>query len=282
MCLLACSILVSACKKDEEKPATSASSESVVEDNNKAMAESDGVLAVSEADMSATESKTGRISAEHDVSYTNLHGATVTITPKGTNPTGTILIDFGTTGIKSVVDARTRKGKIQIIYTGKYREVGSTQTLTLQNYYADGMKIEGTKVLTHSNDNNVLITGIKETGGKITFTDGKVIEWNSERTRKWDTNNTFFDITDDQVTIAGTATGKSREGVNFTAVIQSNSPLVWKGACLALSNYIAVSGILKITPATGPEYIVDYGDGNCNKDVMVSAGGMSKTITLNK
>jgi hypothetical protein len=282
MCLLACSILVSACKKDEEKPATSTSSESVVEDNNRGMTESDGVLAMSEAEMSASESRTGRISAEQDISYTNTHGATVTITPKGINPSGTILIDFGTTGIKSVVDGRTRKGKIQIVYTGRYREVGSIHTLTLDNYYIDGIKVEGTKVLTHTNDNNALITSINETGGKVTFTDGKTIEWNSERTRKWDTHNTFFDLTDDLVTVAGTATGKSREGVNFTTVIQNTSPLVWKVSCLSVSNYVAVSGILKITPATGPEYTVDYGDGNCNKDVTVSAGGISKTITLNK
>jgi hypothetical protein len=273
--------MLGACKKEEEKPVT-ASSEVVVEDNNRGMAESDAVLAVSEGDMTASDSKMGKISAEEEFSYINAHGATVSITPKGTNTTGMLIIDFGSTGIKSPVDGRTRKGKIQIVYTDRYRVTGSTQTITLDNYYVDGSKLEGTKVLTHSNENNVLITSIKETGGKIIFTDGKTIEWNSERTRKWNTNNTFFDFTDDEVMVAGRATGKSREGVNFTMLIENNQPLLWKASCFTSSNYVAVSGILKITPSIGPEYTVDYGDGSCNKEVTVNAGGASKTITLTK
>jgi hypothetical protein len=280
MCVLALGLMLSACSKDEQKPATSANSEAVVADNNKGMAESDAVVSMSETDMAMQESKMGRISAETE-EIKNVHGAIITIVPKGNNATGTMTIDFGTAGIKSGIDGRTRKGKIQIVYTGKYRMVGSTQTITLDNYYVDGNKIEGTKVLTHSHENSVLITSIKETGGKITFTDGKIIEWNSERTRKWDVKNTPFDITDDEVTVAGTATGKSREGVAFTVNIENSRPLLWKVSCVAVSNYVAVSGVLKITPAGGSEYTVDYGDGNCNKEVIVSSGGASKTISLN-
>jgi hypothetical protein len=276
--ILAMSLVFGACSKDEQKPVSS--SDTVVADNNRGMAESDAVLSMSESDMTMYESKMGRISAEEET-IINSHGAIVTIVPKGTNPTGTLTIDFGTTGIKSDMDGRTRKGKVQIVYTGKYRVVGSTQTITLDNYYVDGNKIEGTKVLTHSYENNVLITSIKETAGKVTFTDGKILEWNSERTRKWDVKNTPFDISDDEVTVSGTATGKSREGMAFTVLIEDSRPLLWKVSCLAISNYVAVSGVLKITPANGTEYTVDYGDGGCNKEVIISAAGASKTVNLN-
>ena len=144
----------------------------------------------------------------------------------------------------------------------------------------DGNKIEGTKTLTHSSESNILITFIKETGGKITFKDGKTLEWNSERTRKWDTKNTLFDFTDDEVVVAGSATGKSRGGVNFTVQIENNQPLLWKVSCLNISNYVAVSGVLRITPAGGAEYTVNYGDGSCNKEVIIATGGASKTISL--
>lgn len=278
LAILAMSLMFSACNKDDQKPASS--TDSVVADNNKGMAESDDVLSMSETDMTASNDKMARMSAEEEIVYTNSYGATVTITPKGTNSTGTLLIDFGTAGVKSPIDGRTRKGKIQIVYTGKYRVVGSTQTISLDNYYVDGNRVEGTKVLTHSYDNTVLVTSIKETGGKITFSDGKILEWNSERTRKWDVKNTPFDITDDEVTVAGAAAGKSREGIAFTAIIENNQPLLWKVSCLAISNYVAVSGVLKLTSATGTEYTVDYGDGNCNKEVIISSGGTSKAISL--
>lgn len=280
MCIVMFSFMLGACNTDNEQKLNTSPTDAVVVDNNKGMAESDAVLSMSEADMTTNDSKMGRISAEEELTYTNTYGAIVSITPKGTNSTGTIIIDFGTSGTLSPVDGKTREGKIQIVYTGRYRMVGSMQTITLDNYYVDGNKIEGTKVLSHSYENNVLETAIKETGGKVILTDGKTIEWNSERTRKWNTKNTLSDISDDEVTIAGSATGKSREGVTFTALIENSRPLLWKVSCLTSSNYVAVSGLLKITPANGAAYTVDYGDGSCNKEVTVSINGASKMINL--
>ncbi|MCK7538796.1 MAG: hypothetical protein MZV63_51555 [Marinilabiliales bacterium] len=50
------------------------------------------------------------------------------------------------TGLNDVV----RSGKIIITLSAPRREVGSVRTLTFQNYYVNGAKVEGTKTVNKS------------------------------------------------------------------------------------------------------------------------------------
>lgn len=279
--LLASSLMFASCKKEDEKPVEA--QESAVEDNNTGLSMSDEILSISEDDMNYNQNNM-RISAteETSVTYTNAHGAMVTFTPKGTNATGNIIVDFGATGIKSNIDNKTRKGKIIITFTGKYRVPGTTQTITFENFFMNGNKVEGKKVLTHTYENSVWSTFIHVTGGKITFADNTTLEWNSERVRNWNVNNTPLNLADDEFNVRGTFSGKSRNGKNFLAVILAANPLVWKLSCYNESKFIAVSGVIKITPEGVQERSVDYGNGDCDRNITIRVGDASRTITLNK
>ena len=279
--MLATSLMFSACNKEDEKPVEA--EEVAVEDNNTSLTMSDEILSVSEDDMNYNQNNM-RISAteEASVTYTNAHGATVTFTPKGTNATGSIVIDFGLTGVKSNKDSKTRKGKIIITFTGKYRLPNTTQTITFENFYVNGNKVEGIKVLTHKYENNIWSTSIHVTGGKITFPDNTTLEWNSERVRNWNLNNTLLNLEDDEFSVSGTFSGKSRNGKNFSALILPANPLIWKLSCFDESKFLAVSGVIKITPEGAQERSVDYGNGACDRIITISVGDKNKTITLNK
>jgi hypothetical protein len=276
--VVAAGVMFTSCKKDAEMPVQP--TETAVEDNSNAMAESDEVLAISEEEMISNNSNM-RIDATKET-HENSHGATITFTPKGSNQTGSILIDFGTTGIQSPIDGKTRKGKILVTFNGKYRVPGTTQTITFNNYQVNGNKIEGTKVLSHKAEDGTYSTTIVVTGGKISYTDNTVLEWNSERIRTWNLNGTLLNRQDDEFTVSGTANGKSRDGKAFSALIPVATPLLWKVSCFNESRFVAVSGILKVSPEGALERTVNYGNGACDRNVVVSAGNFTATVTLNK
>ncbi|QHT68239.1 YfhO family protein [Rhodocytophaga rosea] len=275
---VAAGIMFTACKKEDEAPVQP--TEKAVEDNSMSMAESDEVLAIAEEEMNSNYSNM-RIDATQET-HENSHGATITFTPKGSNATGSILIDFGTTGIKSDVDGKTRKGKILITFTGKYRTPGTTQTITFDNYQVNGNKVEGTQILTHAVENNTYKTNVKITGGKISYTDNTTITWNSEHVRTWNLNGTLLNFEDDEFTVSGTSSGKARDGKNFSSVIAVGTPLLWKFSCLSESRFVAVSGIVKVMPEGGQEWTADYGNGSCDREVVVKSGNFTATITLEK
>ena len=58
------------------------------------------------------------------------------------------------------------------------RKWQSVRTLTFDNYYVNGAKVEGTTVVTNTglNNNSNVVFSVVLTGGKITFSDGKFIE----------------------------------------------------------------------------------------------------------
>ena len=64
----------------------------------------------------------------------------------------TITIDFGN-GCAGLYN-NTRSGKIIIVVTGPRLATGSKKTVTLDNYYFNGIKVEGTKVHENMGTNN--------------------------------------------------------------------------------------------------------------------------------
>lgn len=268
-------LLFTACNEDEEKE--TAPQEATVADDNTGMNESDDIIAVSEEDMDKNGANM-RVSA---TSYTNASGATVTFTPQGDNATGSIVLDFGN-GIKSPVDGRTRSGKIFISFDGRYRVPNTTQIITLDKYTVNGVKVEGKKTLTNSGNNPYVATStrIVVEGGKLTYPDGKTIEWNCDRVRNWDSKGTDWVFADDEFTLTGTANGKSKEGVSFTAAINNGKPLLWKVSCLGVSRFVPVSGELSVTPKDMSARVIDYGNGSCDKQVTLSVDDKSWEVTL--
>ncbi|MDJ1467683.1 hypothetical protein QNI19_12550 [Cytophagaceae bacterium DM2B3-1] len=260
--LLACTFVVTSCKKDDEVQAE----EPVVEDNNTGFNESEDLVSISDDVL-----KTNSSSLRQTETGQNYYGATVTITPKGQNATGTVVVDFGSTGIKGR-DGRTRTGKITITYTAISPIKGATRVITFDNYYVNGNKIEGTKTITFSNDPaNGIYTANIISSLLITKSSGKSITWSCNRTRSYNTNS-------NEISITGTASGTTQNGVSFNAVV--TSPLVFKASCLSTSGWVPVSGVLEVIPVDVATRIVNYGNGDCDRKVTVTVEEKSYTITI--
>lgn len=200
---------------------------------------------------------------------------TVTITNPATGIwPKTITIDYGT-GCAGFYGT-TRKGKIVIVVSDRRYVLNSTRTVTLDNYYFNNIKIEGTKELKNLGLNNSqnMEFSVKLTGGKLTLPDGKTIERSFEHKREWIAGwGTPKNIWDDECLITGTATGKTIGGIAYTNTILT--ALHWKRVCEFL-----VSGSIKFERSGVEAVVLDYGTGECDAIATLQRGEISKEITL--
>jgi hypothetical protein len=199
---------------------------------------------------------------------------TITITRPGTAVWPKIVtVDYGTScaGINNNV----RSGKIVIEVTGPRVQNGSKRTVTFVNYFFNGIKVEGTKVLENMglNTNQNLVFSIKLTGGKLTLPDGKFIERSFTHQREWTACFLTKNIWDDECLISGYATGKNINGLAYKNTIMT--ALQWKRACVFI-----VAGVVKIERTGAQPVELNYGTGDCDAKAVVTRGGESKEILL--
>ncbi len=185
----------------------------------------------------------------------------------------TLTVDYGT-GCSGFYD-NTRSGKIIIEVTGPRLEPGSKKTITFEDYYFNGIKVEGTKVIENTgyNENQNLVFSVRLTGGKLTLPDGNFITRSTDHQREWVAGLLTNNIWDDECFITGTATGTTLEGVSYTNTI--TTALHWKRSC-----FFIVSGDVKIEREGKEDVEVDYGTGDCDAIAVVTKGGVSKEILL--
>jgi hypothetical protein len=184
-----------------------------------------------------------------------------------------VTVDFGN-GCTGLYE-NSRSGKIIIEVTGPRLEAGAKKTVTFENYYFNGIKVEGTKVVENTgyNENQNLVCSVRLTGGKLTLPDGKFIERSTDHQREWIAGLLTKNIWDDECLITGTATGTTLEGVTYTNTI--TTALLWKRSCFFL-----VSGVVKIVREGKPDVEINYGMGECDASAVITKGGESKEILL--
>ena len=185
-----------------------------------------------------------------------------------------ITIDYGD-GCTGFYE-QTRSGKIIIRVTGRYRVTGTSRTITLENYYINGIHVEGTKTVTNDgeNDEGNICYSIELTGGKITTPDSIVITRESVRTREWVAgSDTWWNIWDDVYFITGQTTGTNFRGVGYSRTIII--PLEWAATCRFIK-----SGSIDIVVGENDPITLDFGDGECDNEATVSRNGETKTILL--
>ncbi|MBC8111967.1 MAG: hypothetical protein H7Y04_12975, partial [Verrucomicrobia bacterium] len=269
---------LTSCDRIEENANRDEKAEISAQDQTASLAESDDAVDASgeimaDASVSSKMTRTaGGKLTETAETITLPSGIIVTITPKSGNSAGELVIDFGSTGI--AYRSRLRKGKVKIAYTGKYRENNAQQILTFENYAVAPV---GTttfivvdnatkKTVSHVINGSIYTTTIKAENAKLTYPDGSIVSWNSDRVRNWDVKNTLFDYTDDEATLSGTFNGTNRNGVSYSVTSTPNSPLLYKLACLATSGSVPVQGKMTITPAGGVAREIDFGNGSCDRN----------------
>jgi hypothetical protein len=186
----------------------------------------------------------------------------------------TVVIDFGD-GCEGP-DGKTRKGKVIVDYKGNWLMEESLVTTVLQDFYIDGIKVEGTRVVNSLGfENNTLTLGVQIIGGKVTWPDESFLTRTSTRTHKLIIGQSLDEI---ELEVTGEAAGVTREGIEY--VVETVEPLLFKGSCRGNTIYLPVSGIKTITIPELPVLTVDYGAGDCDNKITVILDRGSKEITL--
>jgi hypothetical protein len=196
---------------------------------------------------------------------------TITISAGGFPKTITVNYGTGCTGF----NGSTRSGKIIITVTDKRSVVNATRTVTFDNYYFNGIKIEGVKEIKtvgYNNNQNIVISD-KLTGGKLTFPDASTIERSADHQREFTAGWTTKTIWDDECLITGTATGKNIKGITYTNTILT--ALKWKRVCEFI-----VSGTIQFVRTGVDPIVLDYGTGECDAKATVARGTQTKEIIL--
>jgi hypothetical protein len=184
-----------------------------------------------------------------------------------------VTIDYGT-GCVGFYD-NTRSGKIIINVTGPRREEGSKRTVTFDNYYFNGIKVEGTKVFENLglNTNENFVISVKLSNGKLILPDGKTIERSADHQREWVAGFMTGNKWDDECLVNGSANSKNADRISYIRTI--TTALHWKRVCAFI-----VSGVVKIEREDAEPFELDYGTGECDNKAVVTRGDQSKEIQL--
>lgn len=193
-------------------------------------------------------------------------------------PKGTITITFD----GNCLDPRgnKRSGQLVIVYNGKRFLPGSSRTFTLVNYFINDIKVEGTRTVTNvsGSTDEAPKFNIVLTGGKVTWPNGDLATREANRTREW---IRAANPLNDEWRISGSASGTNRKGRSYQMEIPAVDPLVYKRECAVSDRiFMAVAGTKNLT--TENKLIsIDYGDGECDRKVVITVNGRSREVTVN-
>jgi len=185
-----------------------------------------------------------------------------------------ITVDFGINGCNDR-HGRDRKGKIIITYTDPLYIPGAVLTVTFENFFFRGVRINGQRVITNiseSLDYNLLFNITFE--GTFTWDDGsestRRAHWVVERIRTPNPIN-------DEKHVNGEAAGTTKNGTEYT--VEITETIVFKRSCGPFNVFIPVQGVKVYTWGTN-EKTIDYGDGECDRLVTITINGETEEIEL--
>lgn len=195
-------------------------------------------------------------------------------------PVGDITIDFGNACEDS--NENIRRGKIKVRFRGRKFRPGSLISISFENYEINGVKLTGTRTLT-----NLLTSTVESPKFQIELVNGSA-SWDGKTASRehcfvttWD-RGIILAPGDDQLKISQcadanvAAEGINRNGVQYKVIIEQE--LVYKRGCP-----MAVSGIKKfIEVKSGKEILIDYGSGDCDRNITITVNGNIHTLRSRK
>ena len=183
-----------------------------------------------------------------------------------------LVVDFGATDCVCK-DSRSRRGKINIEYSGPIGALGSKVVYTPDQYFVNNYGVSGVKTISIIEK---LTYSIKVENGKITKPDGGVVTWTSDRVRKMVAgDNTPLFLLDDAYEIEGTSSGTNSSGKTYSFATQT--PLLKAIGCQWIK-----SGKLSIKREGKKDAVIDYGTGTCDDKATLNVGTWTKEITAKK
>ena len=174
---------------------------------------------------------------------------------------------------------QTRSGTMIVSYSETQGEAGSYRQVTYDDFYLNGVKIEGTR--------RTEIISIDENGSKTmrtTVTDGKMIYEDGTFKTKSAEMTRYTLVENDQKqysTLTGSKSGVSTEGVNFSMEITTPIKFIYDcfGEGQRKKGKVPVEGI-KVTDDGEQIISTDFGDGTCDTLVEISKDGEVETVDL--
>ncbi len=174
---------------------------------------------------------------------------------------------------------QTRSGTMVVTYSETQGEAGSYRQVTYDDFYLNGVKIEGTR--------RTEIISIDENGSKTmrtTLTDGKMIyEDGTFKTKSADMTRYIHVENDEKLysTLSGSKSGVSSEGVSFSMEITNPIKFVYNcfGEGQRKRGKVPVEGI-KVTIDGAQTITTNFGDGTCDTLVEITKDGEVETVDL--
>lgn len=186
----------------------------------------------------------------------------------------TITIDFGEVNC-TANNGRQRRGRIQVSYTGRYREQGTIITIVPENYFVNNNEVLGTKTITNmglNGDGDPYFT-VVVSGSLVGPDESWVATHSASRIRTWVAGDNTPELSDDVYMITGTGSGVNRNGLPYNVTIT-------QALRVALNCPFITQGTVQVIPATGIIRTIDYGNGNCDGTFTVTVNGQTFTVTI--
>lgn len=196
------------------------------------------------------------------------------------NNTITIIIEFN--GVCE--DGISRSGKMTIVTALDWRidPVGKTVTITYENFTRGQRIFNGTVnytvdvVVDTTDSSRTIVMTTNMDNFTVTFPDSTSVTLSGTKTIEYVKGFfTFWDKTDDILRINSQIEGNNRQGENFTAVSED---LIIKRDC---NYFFPISGTKTITFDDGRTYLIDFGDGTCDRIYTVTYDGETYTFEFN-
>jgi hypothetical protein len=205
----------------------------------------------------------------------NKYGDCATVVQDEENNTKTITFLEGCEGKLG----QTRSGTMIVSYSETQGEAGSYRQVTYDDFYFNGVKIEGTR--------RTEIISIDENGSKnmqTTVTDGKMIYEDGTFKTKSSDMTRYTHVENDKKqysTLTGSKSGVSSEGINFSMHVTTPIKFVYDcfGEGQRKKGKVPVEGI-KVTDDGEQIITTDFGDGTCDTLVEISKDGDVETVDL--
>jgi hypothetical protein len=193
-----------------------------------------------------------------------------------------ITIDFGQTGCAGP-DGRVRKGKVITTYSARLITPGAIANTVFENFYVDNVKVEGdlriTNTATQSSPDRTFKLEVID--GRLTWTNGNYTQWNSTRTITQVTGIQTPTPLDDIIKIEGAAQGQALRG-NLLVAWQSSitEPLIRRFSCRYIVRGKISSARINNNTNNPWTAILDFGNGACDNQAVLTINGQSTQITL--
>lgn len=202
--------------------------------------------------------------------------ANITVSPNDSTYPKTITIDFGPDGCLCA-DGKFRRGAIVIHLTAPIRRPDAVMTITLDNFYLNRAKIEGTKVVTNLSDNSNIKFTVQVVGGKVTHPNGRGYKYDGIKYVKQIEGGATRQLRDDVYKLEVRSKTEFNNGLIIN--LNTETPLIKKTICHWISD-----GKLKIKINSRILYL-DYGapnNGDCDNKALLTWNNSSsqRLITL--